>query len=961
MSHGAEIKICSHAGCTTKVLGGGVCVDHGAKNNICSRAGCTNNCWSGMACAAHGGRRFCSHGDCTSFTKVGRFCKGHATASKRAREDFKTKKESPDASTGASLVMQSNGGGDGDDVEMEDSSNVIQGKTEETPRSSVKYIAELSRPPPRPKIPTGKAEVTASCPEIGEGWTQQVVARRFGGGSADRFYFSPDGTKFFSFLEVKRYLNGEHPNERDAGRFNNPLIGATIYVASGHFKGHKGTLTAIAQRGWWTIDNPRILRKVQCTSCKIVDDGNADIDAIKKQYAKNLSRMPKIVKPGHEREGEKEFHKEHNPSKLSSVDVERKLNDSASDMDVEEAKHTPQRSAKKRVDYAEICNKWDGTDFEEDSVEELSDDDIPSLTNLNETKHSYVGVIYRKGPQKYQSFLSHNRKWVHLGHFILGTDAALAHDEACRLLKLSEKANFATIEDYKNAKHRELEQTGRGMDKAASSAAIASKVKKIISQNFDVDDEGLSDGDSDATDDFAINKEIFLGGGHAESVTGNDNSIKHQLLLKAKERPSANERAEYWYPEIDIDSGSVNCKRGKDYPTYMLDEPEDYLFNSQEKCLEKWGKKMAPTDEGAKAKATTATTDTATKGPARDGDSGAKADSKMFSQEGHNNQAAKLIDLTANSNNPSITSVANNLPSASTLPQFGKVSNLGASIAPVALQLLNKDAQTTSHLASQLQHMTGSGHLSQINSRPAAAAPSSVVGNLSSISNEEIMGMLHKLNQPLRRSRPDLNKASSLNDAQIRERLGQLQQKQQGGNGQFDDANEGNPTASNHPRNISNVGHMSDAQLREMLDQLKQPERSSAPNHNRQQRPPAPNSNNLSQMSDSQIRELLQKLQPQQRSVSNSHVVSNMSDARIRAMLCQPKPQRPLAPNSNNVSQMSDSQIRELLQKLQPQQRSVYNSHVVSMSQRPSVSNPHVSNMSTEQIREMLNKLKHQH
>jgi len=60
----------------------------------------------------------------------------------------------------------------------------------------------------------GVAWRMAPCPDIGDGWTQEVVARNSVTPSsskkiADRYYFSPKGSKFRSMAGVRRYLAGE--------------------------------------------------------------------------------------------------------------------------------------------------------------------------------------------------------------------------------------------------------------------------------------------------------------------------------------------------------------------------------------------------------------------------------------------------------------------------------------------------------------------------------------------------------------------------------------------------------------------------------------------------------------------------------------------------------------------------------------------------------------------------------
>ena len=65
-----------------------------------------------------------------------------------------------------------------------------------------------------------------------------------------------------------------------------------------------GKITKIEDRGWWTLDNPEVVSKVKSNQCKIIDDGSANIDEIKKWYSnykgKARRRIPPIVKPGQE-------------------------------------------------------------------------------------------------------------------------------------------------------------------------------------------------------------------------------------------------------------------------------------------------------------------------------------------------------------------------------------------------------------------------------------------------------------------------------------------------------------------------------------------------------------------------------------------------------------------------------------------------------------------------------------
>ena len=82
-------------------------------------------------------------------------------------------------------------------------------KTNSSRRLSPQKHSSRPLSPQKLVVPEGKSEVTKPCPEIGEGWTQKVVLRKSGNKTSDRYYFSPDGSKFRSMAEVNRFLSAE--------------------------------------------------------------------------------------------------------------------------------------------------------------------------------------------------------------------------------------------------------------------------------------------------------------------------------------------------------------------------------------------------------------------------------------------------------------------------------------------------------------------------------------------------------------------------------------------------------------------------------------------------------------------------------------------------------------------------------------------------------------------------------
>lgn len=96
----------------------------------------------------------------------------------------------------------------------------------------------------------------------------------------------------------------------------------------------------------------------------------------------------------------------------------------------------------------------------------------------------YTGVSYAPQTKKWKSQIWYDKKTISLSYYELETDAAKAYDEAARLLKKPEKANFSLLQDYKDAQCREREKTGFEKGAGMSPPAIKSKVTEIISKSI---------------------------------------------------------------------------------------------------------------------------------------------------------------------------------------------------------------------------------------------------------------------------------------------------------------------------------------------------------------------------------------------------------------------------------------------------------------------------------------------
>ena len=93
---------------------------------------------------------------------------------------------------------------------------------------------------------------------------------------------------------------------------------------------------------------------------------------------------------------------------------------------------------------------------------ENAESDSPEPPDAKRTKSSrYLGVTFATGDQKYLATFYHSEIAYKLGSYKLETDAALAHDEAARLLKFDAELNFGnSAKQYLRARAKESSEVG---------------------------------------------------------------------------------------------------------------------------------------------------------------------------------------------------------------------------------------------------------------------------------------------------------------------------------------------------------------------------------------------------------------------------------------------------------------------------------------------------------------------
>ena len=161
-----------------------------------------------------------------------------------------------------------------------------------------------AKPPARPTIPHGKEEVTVPCPEIGAGWTQQLVIRKRGN-RPYRYYFSPEGKKFLTWKSVNHYL-GEVLSSTAQSTQSGSVVQAVELIHEGEEESNKLLDTSITPTGPTKKDKcasppvpplpplpqPKVSKRL---SSQVGDesDSNNSTSSTRKRYTSSYATPPK--------------------------------------------------------------------------------------------------------------------------------------------------------------------------------------------------------------------------------------------------------------------------------------------------------------------------------------------------------------------------------------------------------------------------------------------------------------------------------------------------------------------------------------------------------------------------------------------------------------------------------------------------------------------------------------------
>ena len=202
----------------------------------------------------------------------------------------------------------------GDKVSSSSSSSsstaMVKDKTsdEEEEGAMSKSVPALPTTIDKPLLSIGQTELTIACPEIGNGWTQRVVAHKEASssrtsGKTDRYFYAPstmidgrkeEGTKKFrSLAEVQRYLNSTPTDDtsmaaaaeasKNAAHRSNSA-GSNCYMISVVGKNDNGALSTSKDGHTRTIDTITTTTNATSNNVDMTTYDDCKIALLEKQF-----------------------------------------------------------------------------------------------------------------------------------------------------------------------------------------------------------------------------------------------------------------------------------------------------------------------------------------------------------------------------------------------------------------------------------------------------------------------------------------------------------------------------------------------------------------------------------------------------------------------------------------------------------------------------------------------------
>jgi hypothetical protein len=116
-----------------------------------------------------------------------------------------------------------------------------------------------------------------------------------------------------------------------------------------------------------------------------------------------------------------------------------------------------------------------------DDTEKQSNEPILAFQQPTQKSSAYNGVCKPPRKSRYRTQIDYDNKRHFMGYYQLESDAALAYDEAAKLLKgPSSKLNFNTKKEHIEARGIEIKQRGLDLDDAETYSPVCPRIKHYV-------------------------------------------------------------------------------------------------------------------------------------------------------------------------------------------------------------------------------------------------------------------------------------------------------------------------------------------------------------------------------------------------------------------------------------------------------------------------------------------------
>jgi len=129
-------------------------------------------------------------------------------------------------------------------------------------------------------------------------------------------------------------------------------------------------------------------------------------------------------------------------------------------------------------DFEELMEEESGDESTDAPFQDMKERGSSGDSHNGGEQSKYTGVIFIKSTNRYRGLIRINRHGHQLGNYVLGADAANAHDLYCRTKHISDRGfNFQTEKEFKDARSNEIARRRLTLEEATTLAEVTERLR----------------------------------------------------------------------------------------------------------------------------------------------------------------------------------------------------------------------------------------------------------------------------------------------------------------------------------------------------------------------------------------------------------------------------------------------------------------------------------------------------